>query len=113
MKKKFQELMQQYGPVAVVIYFTIFFLVWGGFAFAIKFGLDVGLGPSGDAPATEATVNTEGTAAKFGVWTAAYLATKATQPLRIGATLLLTPVVGRLVQRLRGVRPPATPPPAA
>jgi hypothetical protein len=87
MRKKFKELMEQYGPVAVVLYFAIFFAVLGGFALAIRLGFEP-----------------ESAVGKVGVFTAAYLATKATQPLRIAATLALTPVFGRLVTRLRTPR---------
>jgi hypothetical protein len=36
-----------------------------------------------------------------GSFTAAYIATKLTQPLRIAATLALTPLVARAYERLR------------
>jgi hypothetical protein len=41
--------------------------------------------------------------ANLGAWTAAYLFTKLLQPVRIGVTLLLTPLVARLYERMRGV----------
>ena len=39
---------------------------------------------------------------------AAYIATKLTQPIRIGATILVTPIIARLYERLRGRRPAGT-----
>jgi hypothetical protein len=42
-----------------------------------------------------------------GTFAAAYIATKLTQPLRIGATLVITPFIARLYERMRGRRPAA------
>ena len=39
-------------------------------------------------------------AGTMGTWAAAYIATKLTQPIRIGATLLLTPIVARVLHKL-------------
>ena len=75
----------EYGAVAVVVYFAIFFLVIFGFWAAIRFGWQ----PSSAA----------GT---VGVWTAAYIATKLTQPLRVIATLAVTPFVAKLYERVTG-----------
>jgi hypothetical protein len=61
---------------------VIFATTIAGFAFAIGSGFQV-----------------EGAAATAGTWGAAYLATKLTQPIRIGATLALTPLVARVVRR--------------
>lgn len=92
MGAKLKQLLADYGPVAATIYFTLFFGILIGFYFAIS---------AGWAP--------EGVAGNVGAWTAAYVATKLTQPLRIGATLVLTPIVGRLWPR-RGVKAdPASP----
>jgi hypothetical protein len=68
--------------VALGTYLAIFALVLAGFAVAISFGFHVQSGA--------------GTA---GVLGAAYVATKVTQPLRIGATLVLTPVVAKVLSR--------------
>jgi hypothetical protein len=84
MGAKLKHLLAEYGPVAAAIYFTLFFGVLVGIFLAIN---------AGWAP--------EGVAGNAGAWTAAYLATKLTQPLRIAATVVLTPVVGRLWQRKR------------
>ena len=85
MKKTVQHLLTEYGTVAVIVYFAIFFAVLGGFWLAIRFGWR----PSSAA----------GTA---GTLAAAYIATKLTQPLRIAATLVVTPFVAKLYERLRG-----------
>jgi hypothetical protein len=59
-------------------------LVLAGFAIAISAGFDVKDGPAG-----------------IGVLGGAWVATKLTQPLRIGATLLLTPAVAALLKKWR------------
>jgi len=79
-----RELFEKYGPVAVVTYFTIFFLTLFAFFWAIRLGWR--------------SASVTGTAGTLG---AAYVATKLTQPLRIGATLLLTPLLAALRDRLR------------
>jgi hypothetical protein len=95
-------LLSEYGPVAFVVYFGIFFVVLVTFAWAIGRGfghvIDGWIGKlgqwfpwmSGSGAATGSTV---------GTWGAAYIATKLTQPLRIAATLALTPLVGGLLRR--------------
>jgi hypothetical protein len=88
-KARLKDLMETHGPVALVVYLAIFFSVWAGFAAAIRAGIDV---PS--------------TGGQAGVWLGAYVATKLTQPLRIGATLVITPLVARWL-RLRPVDPAA------
>lgn len=92
MGAKLKQLLAEYGPVAVWIYLTLFFGVLVGIYLAIN---------AGWAP--------KGVAGNAGAWTAAYLATKLTQPLRIGATLVLTPLVGRLWQRKAAKTEPANP----
>ena len=90
MRKTVQHLLTEYGTVAVVVYFTIFFAVLAGFWAALRFGWR-----------PESAAGTAGTLA------AAYVATKLTQPLRIAATIALTPLVARVYERARkrGSRP--------
>jgi hypothetical protein len=83
-KQRLQLAMARYGRVVLPVYFAIFALTLAGFALAIRSGWQ-----------------TEGAVGAVGVWAAAYAATKLTQPLRIGATLLLTPVVAGALARLR------------
>ncbi len=87
---KLKEHFAEYGRIAIITYFTIFFATVAGFAIAI--------GGSGEG------------AWAWGTLGAAWLATKATQPLRIGATLAVTPVVAAVWHRLRGRTPPVAPP---
>lgn len=91
MKDRFKTLLAEYGKVAMIIYFSIFGLVFLGFAVAIRMGVEV-----------------ESAAGNAGTLGAAYVATKLTQPLRILATLVLTPIVGKLVERF--VSKPSPPP---
>jgi hypothetical protein len=85
MTERLKALIAEYGRLALVIYASLFVLTLAGFAIAIRFGVQV-----------------EGTAGAAGTLGAAWVATKVTQPLRIGATLLLTPIVSALVARVRG-----------
>ncbi len=80
--------MAEYGAVAIVTYLVIFASTWAGFALLIGLGWSV-----------------EGSAAGAGVLFAAWVATKATQLVRIGATVVLTPIVARAWHR---IRPPET-----
>ena len=86
--ERLKALLPEYGRIALFVYFTIFGLVFLGFWIAIETGVDA-----------------ESTAGKAGTLAAAYGATKLSQPLRILATLVLTPPVARLVRR----KPASTP----
>ena len=88
MRKTFKQILTEYGPVALVVYLAIFALVLAGF----WIGIAAGWGP-------------EGAVANAGAFGAAYLATKVTQPLRIAATLLLTPFVAKAWERVSPPRP--------
>ena len=81
-KERLQEFFKLYGPIALVVYLVIFALVFAGFVIAISTGL--------------ASEDSDGSVALF---VAAWVATKLTQPLRIGATLVLTPLAARLLRR--------------
>ena len=91
MKDRLEALLQKYGKLALIIYFTIFGLVLTGFALAIRAGVQV-----------------ESAAGEAGTLGAAWVATKLTQPLRILATVVLTPLVSKLVDRFRKAPPPTT-----
>jgi hypothetical protein len=87
-KKTVQKLLAEYGTVAVIVYFVIFFAVLGGFWLAIRLGWQ---------PTSAA--------GSVGTFAAAYIATKLTQPLRIAVTVVVTPFIAKLYERLRGRRP--------
>ena len=97
MRKTFKELLAEYGTIAVVVYFTIFFGVWVGAWAAIQRGVDL------RALAARVGLSPNGAVASLGAWSAAYIFTKLLQPVRIGVTVLLTPLVVRLYERVRGV----------
>ena len=82
LKDRLQALMVEYGKAALWVYLGIFATVYLGFLAAIHFGIQLD-GASGTA----------------GTLGAAYLATKLTQPIRIGATLVVTPLVMRFAPR--------------
>jgi hypothetical protein len=86
-KERLKALLAEYGRIAIYTYFAIFLLVFAGFAIAIAAGVPV-----------------ESAAGKAGVFGAAYLATKLTQPLRILGTLALTPLVATGLRRLGAAR---------
>jgi hypothetical protein len=83
-RRTLKEVLAEYGPVALVVYLAIFAATLTGFGVAIGMGF-----------------RPRGVAGGLGTFTAAYLATKVTQPLRIAATLVLTPLVARALSRVR------------
>ncbi|HSV12833.1 MAG TPA: DUF1279 domain-containing protein [Tepidisphaeraceae bacterium] len=97
MRKTFKDLLAEYGVVAVVVYFTIFFAVWIGAWAAIQRGVDL------RALAARVGLSPNGFVASLGAWGAAYIFTKLLQPVRIGVTLLLTPLFAKLYERMRRV----------
>ena len=88
MRKTLKNIAVEYGSIAVVVYLAIFALVLVGFWAAIRFGW-----------------SSSSTAANVGAWTAAYIATKVTQPLRIVATVAVTPLIARIFSRTSSAPP--------
>lgn len=83
MRKNMKQILAEYGRVAIAVYLVIFVAVLAGSYAAIRMGW-----------------KSEGAAGTAGTLGAAYLATKLTQPVRIAATLALTPLVARLHERI-------------
>ncbi len=83
MKARLQKLLAEYGKVALYTYLTLSIFTIVAFSIAIA----IGVSPS------SAT-------GMFGVIGAGWLAAKATMPLRILATVALTPLVASLVRRI-------------
>ena len=81
-RERLKNLLAEYGKLALMVYLAIFIVVLAGFALAIQTGIKV-----------------ESAAGQAGIWGAAWVATKVTQPLRILATLALTPLLARLLRR--------------
>ena len=98
MRKTFQKLLAEYGVIAAIVYFTIFFGVWISAWAAIQRGVDLA------ALAHRVGLSSNGLVANLGAWAAAYLFTKLLQPVRIGLTLVLTPLLARLYERTRNVK---------
>lgn len=84
LKERFKTLIAESGAIVLWVYFGIFGLVLVSTATALKMG-----------------VKLDGVAGAAGIWGAAYLFTKFTQPLRIAATLAITPAVATLLRRFR------------
>lgn len=80
LKERVRALIDEYGPIALVIYLAIFGVTVAFFYITIS--------------ATWETDSASGTAGKLG---AVWLAAKATQPARIAATFALTPFIARLI----------------
>ena len=92
MRKTLKNVLAEYGAIAVVVYLTLFTVVFVGSYFAIRLGWTPG-----------------SVAGQAGAWTAAYLVTKVAQPLRIAATVLITTFVGRMWENRKGPREPDAP----
>ena len=93
---KIKTLMAEYGGIAIGVYLSTFIIAMVIFSSAIAFGAQVESGT--------------GAATTLG---AAWLATKATQPLRIIVTIALTPLVAKLLGRVKKpaeIAPPEDPP---
>ena len=87
MRKTATKLLAEYGIVAVIVYFSIALIVFIGAWAAIR----VGWTPTSAA-------------GQAGSFAAAYIVMKITQPLRIAATVLLTPLTARAWERATGRR---------
>jgi len=87
LKVRLKALLDEYGPVAFVVYFAIYAATFAAFAAAISMGVSV-----------------EGAGGAASTYGGAWVAAKLTQPLRILATLVLTPVVGKVWRKFRPVK---------
>ena len=82
---RFRNLVVEYGVIALIVHYVIFGLVIVGFWAAMRAGW-----------------NSDGAAGNAATWGAAYLATKAVQPIRILATLGVTPFIARIYEKTTG-----------
>lgn len=82
--ERFKALLAEWGPLFFIVWFGIFGLVLVGFALAIKFGFRV-----------------DSSAGAWGTWGAAWVATQVVKPLRIAATIVITPALGALLRRFK------------
>lgn len=93
MRKTLKNILAEYGAIAVVVYLVLFTIVFIGSYFAIQLGWTPGT-----------------TTGRVGMWTAAYIVTKISQPLRIAATVVITTFVGRMWEKRRRSGPEEAPP---
>jgi len=82
LKERLKALFADYGKIAIYTYFTLSILTIAGFAIAIGFGV---------GPTSASGV--------LGCIGAGWVAGKATMPLRILATLAITPLIAMLVRK--------------
>jgi hypothetical protein len=90
-RSRYEALVEEYGGIAVATYFSLFFATWFGFWIAIR---------TGWSPDSAASMGTVGLA---------WVLTKTTQPVRIGLTVVLTPLVVRLRRSRTAVPGPTEP----
>jgi hypothetical protein len=87
LKLRLKKLYEKYGKVAVYTYLALSLSAIAGFSIAIGFGMDA-----------------ETTGGVLGAIGAGWVAAKATMPLRILATLGLTPLIAALVAKRKKAR---------
>lgn len=90
-KQKYQDLVAIYGKIAITTYFAIFFSVLFGFWYGVSSGADL------VGSFASLGIDASGAASGSGTFVVAYAFTKLTQPVRIGATLVLTPIIARFI----------------
>lgn len=98
-REKLKALLAEYGNVALVTYLVIWVLTLTAFAVVISVGVNVDGFLQKIAQFFGSSLQTT---SGVGLAGATWLATKLTQPLRIAATLGLTPFVAALHRKLRG-----------
>lgn len=92
MRNTLKQLLVDYGRVAFGVYVAIFLVVMAGAWTAVRLGWQP-----------------ESATGDMGILAAAYLVTKLTQPVRLAATLVLTPLVAKVQERLGGRPGPSAP----
>ncbi len=97
--EKFKAFVNEYGTIAVVTWFTIFFATWAAFAGLLSAGLDLGGWLSGG----EGSGWLWGLVQDWGPIGLAYIPTQIVKPIRAGATFAITPVVHKLIYGRLGV----------
>jgi hypothetical protein len=92
LKDRLKALVEEYGALAIIVFIALSVIVYGSAYAAIALGWR-----------PQSTAGTVGTAG------AAYVAYRLTLPVRLAAAVLLTPLVARVLVRLRlrGPRPRA------
>jgi hypothetical protein len=86
LKERFKTLMAECAVLAIIVYFSIFFACLFAFAVLLHLGFEV-----------------KGAGGNAGVLAGAWAAAKLTQPIRIMATLAITPALERVLRRFPGL----------
>ncbi len=97
-KERFMAFVEEYGPIAFVTWFTIFFSTWAAFYFLLSAGMDLG----GWLSSGEQSGWLWNLVKDWGAVGLAYIPTQVVKPIRIAATFAITPVLHRYWTRLRG-----------
>ena len=92
MRKTLKYVLTEYGAIALVLYLAIFAMVLLGSWVAIRAGW-----------------SPKSVGGNAGTFLAAYIVTKLSQPLRIAATVLLTPLLAKGWERMRAAAKRPTP----
>ncbi len=92
-RERYDDLVARYGKVAIITYFSLFFGALFGFWAAVSSGVDLVSGFQ------RLGFDASKAASGSGTMVVAYALTKLTQPLRIGITLVATPVIAKLIGR--------------
>ena len=88
MKKKWKEIVEEYGRLAFVVYMTIFVLTLSSFFLLLKFGFSDTLLGWFDGYVSADVITTSTGVMAYGL-------TKITQPIRIFLTISLLPIISR------------------
>ncbi len=103
--EKFKAFVNEYGTIALVTWFAIFFSTWGAFAALISTGLDLG-GWLSDGEGSGWLYNLVKDWGPIGL---AYIPTQIVKPIRAAATFAVTPVVHKVMYGRLGVEPESEP----
>ena len=85
---RLEALFTEFGTIAATVHFTVFLVTMFGFWWAIGQGIEV-----------------EGAGRELGRIGSAWAAAKLTSPVRIGITLVLTPLIAAGIRRFSGSGP--------
>jgi hypothetical protein len=86
MKEKWKNILERYGTIALVIYLVTFVVTFVAIYSLIEFGFE-------DSIVSFFEEHLGEKYSSAGTLVVAYALTKATQPIRIGITILLVPIV--------------------
>lgn len=103
--EKFKAFVNEYGTIAIVTWFTIFFATWAAFAGLLSAGLDLG----GWLSTGEGSGWLWGLVQDWGPIGLAYIPTQIVKPIRAAATFAITPVVHKLIYGRLGVEDESEP----